>query len=190
MNRLFERLAEHAPDFFRKRQVTRLCRGAAAAFSRPVPIFRGLRSRECLEVFAEFVSGCVEDSWRRGSDLESIQVRLFQFCRDLGEKVRKISRISRIEEAMMVGRILYRWLEIDLDFSDSGEILIRRCFFSRYFSPQVCRVMSAMDRGLLAGLTAGGNLVFHQRMTDGYPDCRACLVFSSIASSAEENGKP
>lgn len=189
MNRLLERLAECAPDFFRKRQVTRLCRGAAAAFSRPVPVFRGLRSRESLAVFAEFVSGCVEDSRRRGSDLESIQGRLFRFSRDLGSKIRKISRISRNEDAMTVGRILYRWLEIDLDFSDGGEILIRRCFFSRYFSPQACRVMSAMDRGLMAGLTAGGNLVFHQRMTDGYPDCRACLVFTPIASPAEGDGK-
>lgn len=190
MNRRLEGLAGHTPDFFRKWQVVKLCRGAAAAFSRPAPLFRGLRSRECLTVFAEFVSGCVEDSRRNGSDLESIQVRLFQFSRDLGRKVRKISRVSRIGEAMAVGRILYRWLEIDLDFSGSGEILIRRCFFSRHFSPQVCRVMSAMDRGLMAGLTAGGNLVFHQRMTDGYPDCRACLVFAPIAPSAEGNGKP
>lgn len=176
MNRLLERLAEHAPDFFRRRQIARLCRGAAEAFLRPAPSFRGLRARSCLQVFAEFVSSCVEDAETRGDDLESIQSRLFQFSFHLGAKLRRRMRISGNREAMRTIRILYRWLEIDFEFADTGAVTIRRCFFDRIFSPLDCRVLSSMDRGILAGMTAGGELTFFQKITEGHPYCGARFV--------------
>ena len=65
-----------------------------------------------------------------------------------------------------------------------GEITISRCYFSSFYSPEVCRVMSAMDRGLLAGLAGGGELVFIQRITEGQPCCRARFALAGSPSSA------
>jgi hypothetical protein len=39
----------------------------------------------------------------------------------------------------------------------------------------VCALVSALDRGLLAGLTCGGELEFRQRITEGADSCRACV---------------
>jgi hypothetical protein len=74
---------------------------------------------------------------------------------------------------MTLGRFLYGILDIDLEGSDNGEITVRRCYFSSFYSPQVCQIMSAMDRGLLAGLSGTGELVFSQRITEGPTCCRA-----------------
>jgi len=46
--------------------------------------------------------------------------------------------------------------------------------------PQVCRLVSALDRGLMAGLARGGELSFRQRITEGAtaagPAWKACAV--------------
>ncbi len=89
---------------------------------------------------------------------------------------------------MALGRSLYDILDIDFDGSDSGsgsgEITISRCYFSSFYSPEVCQVMSAMDRGLLAGLAGGGELVFIERITEGQPCCRARFTLAGSPSSA------
>ena len=51
-------------------------------------------------------------------------------------------------------------------------VTIRRCFFAAHYPPEVCRFMSAMDEGIVAGL-CGGRLVFSQRLTEGADCCRA-----------------
>jgi hypothetical protein len=49
------------------------------------------------------------------------------------------------------------------------------CRFATTYSPDVCRVMSASDAGLLAGLTGGGRLTFTERISAGAPACIATL---------------
>jgi hypothetical protein len=66
-------------------------------------------------------------------------------------------------------------LDIDFQGDEKGEVLISHCSLSRYYSPDTCRVMSAMDRGLLAGLSGGKQLVFSARITEGQACCRAYL---------------
>ena len=62
-----------------------------------------------------------------------------------------------------------------LDQNERGlcrnEFAIRRCFFSGFYSPEVCRLISSLDEGLAAGLT-GGKLCFVQRITDGGSCCK------------------
>ena len=45
--------------------------------------------------------------------------------------------------------------------------------------------MSAMDRGLLAGLAGGGDLIFSQRITEGYTCCRARFAVAGHPFSAQ-----
>lgn len=50
---------------------------------------------------------------------------------------------------------------------------IPHCSFSSAYSPETCRVMSAMDAGIISGILGGGRLEFFQRKTEGCPCCRA-----------------
>jgi hypothetical protein len=79
---------------------------------------------------------------------------------------------------MDIGRVLYRILDIDLQGDARGEVVISRCYFSRFYSAEVCRLMSAMDRGLFAGLSNGGELTFSSRITQGQPCCRAHFTWA------------
>ena len=80
---------------------------------------------------------------------------------------------------MDIGRVLYRILDIDLQGDARGEVVISRCYFSRFYSGEVCRLMSAMDRGLFAGLSNGGELTFSSRITEGQPCCRAHFAWAA-----------
>jgi hypothetical protein len=74
---------------------------------------------------------------------------------------------------MAAARLIYRQLGIDFRGSAGGQIIIRRCFFAALYAPRVCALVSALDRGLLAGLARGGELRFEQRLTEGACCCRA-----------------
>ena len=75
---------------------------------------------------------------------------------------------------MALSRVLYRLLDIEFQ-GEEGDIVISRCSFSRFYSGPICQVMSAMDRGLFAGLSNGKQLVFTARITEGQAQCRAHL---------------
>ncbi len=91
----------------------------------------------------------------------------------LGQMHGQMLRVRTIEEVMAMGRILYRILGIEFQGNAQGGVVISHCYFSRFYSGQVCRIMSAMDQGLFAGLSGGGQLVFTSRITEGQPCCRA-----------------
>jgi choline dehydrogenase-like flavoprotein len=81
--------------------------------------------------------------------------------------------------------VLYRGLGIDLKGSADGQIIIRRCFFARFYTPRVCALVSALDQGLMAGLAGGGELDFTQRLTEG-----ACCCRARFERSGTRSGKP
>jgi hypothetical protein len=76
-----------------------------------------------------------------------------------------------------MSELVYKIIRIDLQGGPEGHILIRKCFFSHYYSYEVCRVISSLDEGLLAGISGGGRLKFDQRITEGHDCCRARLLF-------------
>ena len=77
---------------------------------------------------------------------------------------------------MAAARLIYRGLGIDFKGSAEGRVVIRRCAFATIYTPRVCALVSALDRGLLAGLTGGGVLEFRQRFTEGADSCQACFT--------------
>jgi predicted ArsR family transcriptional regulator len=79
------------------------------------------------------------------------------------------------EEALRALELLYRQLSISLKAGGDGALEVSHCFFSPFYSSDACRVMSAMDEGIVAGLTGGCELCFEARITDGAPRCVASL---------------
>jgi hypothetical protein len=106
-------------------------------------------------------------------DVVEIRRRLYEGAYRMGEGLRRAFRVTNTADAMAAARVLYRALGIDLRATTSGEITIHRCFFSQYYSGPVCQVIAALDEGLFAGLSGGGQLAFTRRITEGHGCCTA-----------------
>jgi hypothetical protein len=163
------------PFGLRRRALEQLFARTAAAFGTPVPPPRTRGARGRLLEYATFTRSRAEEALRRGDDLAALDRRLHRAAYGLGASYRHRLGVRSISGAMAAARLIYRNLGIDFRGSPDGEVIIRRCGFARTYTPQVCRLISALDRGLMAGLACGGELQFHQRITEGADSCRACL---------------
>ena len=163
----------YTPTWLKKRQLAELFACTAAAFDAVAPATAGLSFDECLVEYARFTAEQAEAAIRRGGDAEALRDRLYRNAYQLGCRVRKRLRVSTTEEAMSATRLLYHTLRIELRGPVGGDIEVGRCFFSRFYSIRVCQVVSALDAGVVAGLSDGGRLTFYQRITEGCDRCRA-----------------
>jgi choline dehydrogenase-like flavoprotein len=166
----------YVPATVRRRELADLFERTAAAFGQPVSPTRGRSVRRRLREFARATRDWAGAALAKGEDLEGIDARLFSSALHLGRVYRARLGIANLADALAAARAIYRGLGIDLKGDPrSGSLVIRRCMFSTCYSARVCGVMSALDRGLLAGLTGGEELAFSQRITEGHPSCRADL---------------
>lgn len=174
MNLLGRFAQVYVPPPVRWRLLSRLFKQTAAAFGSPscAPPPRRATSDEILSAFANYTShAAVEPS----PSPETVQ-RLFEVTRGDGAFLRHALGVTSTRDVMAVARLVYRALGIEFAGDTRGDIMINRCYFSTVYSPDVCRVMSALDAGLLAGLSGGGQLAFSQRITEGFTCCRARLI--------------
>jgi hypothetical protein len=169
------------PFGIRRRALEQLFARTAAAFGTPVPLPRTRGTSGGLLEYARFTRAQAEEALERGEDLAALDRRLHRAAYGLGASYRLKLGVRSISGAMAAARLIYRNLGIDFQGSPDGDVIIRRCGFARTYTPQVCRLISALDRGLMAGLARGGELRFRQRITEGADSCRACLEGASCA---------
>ena len=169
------------PFGIRRRALEQLFARTAAAFGTPVPPPRTRGTNGRLAEYARFTRAQAEEALRRGEDLAALDRRLHRAAYGLGASYRVRLGVRSISGAMAAARLIYRNLGIDFHGTADGEVIIRQCGFARTYTPQVCRLVSALDRGLMAGLARGGELSFRQRITEGADSCRACLGSASCA---------
>jgi hypothetical protein len=173
---LIMRIAEwRMPVFVKKRELKKLFRLTASALGLECPSLNGLSFDRCLAEYARFTKTAVERAIDRGEDMPQIQDRLFQQANRYGLFLRRRLGVAKPGETMRAGKILYRAIGIDFQGTDQGTIEINACFFSGHYSPPVCRVVSSLDAGIMAGLSGGGALTFTRRITEGFPSCKARL---------------
>ena len=156
------------PPVVRRRVLGGLFARTAAAFGQPMPSVRGLSAEQTLHAFAEFTA--------TATDTPQLARRLYEVTVGPGRWLRRAFGVTSTQDVMDAAQVVYRLLGIDFDGDQRGEITIGACFFSRVYPPEACRVMSALDAGLLAGLSGGRRLEFAQRITDGYTCCLARLT--------------
>ena len=161
------------PNTIKHRKLCTLFSLTANAFSYPMPVLDSLPYGKILDLYATFTRDAVEDAERRGKEFVSIRQRLFDGARAMGSDVRKELKISTFSEAMIAARVIYRSIGIDFRADPLGNAIIPKCFFSTTYSESVCRLISALDEGLIAGLSGNGRLSFSQRITEGFPCCTA-----------------
>jgi hypothetical protein len=151
------------------RVLSALADATARAAGVPAPRLRGSGEIQC-EQYALFSRACVTEALARGTAGELTHA-LRGEAWALGDRLRALAGIATVTEGLAVAARLYALIGIEFQADPDGRIHVSRCCFSRFYSPTVCGVMSAMDEGVLAGLTGEGRLSFTRRITEGHPAC-------------------
>ncbi|MCL5257569.1 MAG: hypothetical protein M1319_07215 [Chloroflexi bacterium] len=176
MSLLLGILGIYVPPTLKRRNLAELFACTASAFGVEHPPLAGLTHTQILREYAMFTSREAEKAVASGEDIDYIKERLHANAYQLGSRLRRIVNIRTMADVMAMARVLYKVLDIDFRGSPDGAIEIGPCYFSKFYSGEVCHVMSAVDEGVLAGLSGGGWLLFSQRITEGSKCCRAAFV--------------
>jgi hypothetical protein len=154
----------------RKQGLRSLFRLTAEAFGQEPPDLRGLSCGEILRSYTRFTRAAAERSLAAGT-APAVREALRERSMRLGRDIRsRLPVRGRADEAAAL-RVLYRMLDIELAVDARGNVTVRHCSLAALYTPEVCRFMSAMDEGIVAGL-GNGRLVFTERLTEGTDRCR------------------
>jgi hypothetical protein len=177
------RIAElYVPKWVARSAVRRLFGATGAAFGRDPVALNGLDHRALLERYASFTATSAEAALADQEDLDALSRRLWDAANVLGRSVRRGFGVRTREDALRAARVVYRMIGIDLRADPHGDVVVDRCSFAAWYSPQVCGAMSSLDAGMIAGLTGGGRLTFTERITEGSPQCLARISWHGVAS--------
>jgi hypothetical protein len=165
----------HIPGWVARSALVRLFDATASAFGRDPGDLHGLTHGELIQRYAAFTTGCAEQALADPSEADAIIRRMWSNAYVLGESLRRRLGVRTRLEALRAARVAYRMLAIDLRADQQGSVVVDRCAFAAWYSPRVCRLMSSLDAGLIAGLTRGGRLRFSERITEGRPQCLAAI---------------
>ncbi len=160
------------PQFIKKKKLKELFRLTADAFQSKMPELVGLSFDECLSKYALFTKEQAESYLQRGRPIEEVKDRLYQNSNIFGQNLNKSLHIRTWKEVSEALKVIYKIIGIELQYGNHGEIIIKECFFSKYYSDEVCKLISSLDEGLAFGLSGGGRLCFSQRITEGSSCCK------------------
>lgn len=164
---------KYTPSIIKRLQIQILLCATARAFDRPGKMVCHLSADRALAAYAAYTRDCVETRAVAGK-------RIYQSAYRLGRLVRRISGFTESADLERLVFYLYSNIGIRVTGQLPGEIVIPACYFSSLYTPRLCRIMSLMDWGIIAGICGGGKLVFTQRLTQGCGSCRACLIRKGV----------
>ena len=183
----------YIPEFIKNKKLDDLFRITAAAFECETPVLKGLPFAERLREYAVFTKGQAERylNWEgspeeRKRRIDAVEEKLYQYSFLLGQDLRKSLHIMTQEQTFEALGIIYKMIGIDFHIGGPAgsescgpdEFTVKECFFSRYYSAEVCGLISSLDRGLAAGLIGRSRLDFTQRITEGCGCCSGFLTFN------------
>ncbi|HEX6580929.1 MAG TPA: hypothetical protein VF195_08665 [Actinomycetota bacterium] len=166
----------HLPALVRRAILRELISAIARAFERPCPPTSGLSSEELLACAIDASHRWSEDALAGAADRSEVEERLFSEAFALGRRAKRRLRIGTEEEGLSAAGVIYEAIGVELRAGGAGAIVIPRCAFARVYGPAACELMSAMDSGLIAGLTGAAGLRFTERLTEGASACRAIVL--------------
>lgn len=183
----------YLPEFLKRQQLLELhWRSVAALGCVPCTDAAYVRAesyQKMLAMYAAFTNERAQTALDGGADTEVLSNRLRREAEKMGRSLRQRLRIRRPGEFRTALRLIYRALGIDLQISAQGEVKICSCYFSGFYSAPVCRLMSALDDGLVQGLSGGGRLRFTRRLTEGASCCRAVVEWPKNSESSPPSRK-
>jgi hypothetical protein len=140
------------------------------------PSFGRISGNDLLPAYAAFSRIQSEFVARQGGDVDAVRRDLWRSTHRAGTWLRFVLGVRSTADAMVVARVIYRVIGIDLWGSSTGDVVVARCSLAPTYSPEVCTMMSSLDAGLFAGLTGGRRLTFTRRISEGAPACAAILT--------------
>ncbi|HER24834.1 MAG TPA: hypothetical protein ENO17_07300 [Candidatus Atribacteria bacterium] len=168
----------YLPAFYRKRKTAELFRVTAKTFGvKPAAVLPAESESPdaLLERYAEFSKNQVQVILKNKRLVEGVKAGLFAGAREMGVSLRNELNLKNDRDFHIATRLIYKALKIDLEFGQNGEIVIKKCFFSGFYSEEICSLISSLDSGLIAGLSGGLKMSFYQRITEGCSCCRAVI---------------
>lgn len=150
-----------------------LMRQTAKAFGVDSPKTARCSTPELLKAYAQFTAKEAMQAIQHGDKLETLHQKLYQMTYTLGSRLRRLLNPKDEKECFSVITLLYRNIGIQICEESPGTVCVRKCYFSGFYTPEICSVISAIDQGIFAGIYQGGKLTFHERITEGCDVCRA-----------------
>jgi hypothetical protein len=148
----------------------------ARGFKAEPPDLNNFSYQETLRFYAKFTAVQARRVLRASRSITATRKRLSNLAWEYGRDLRQQFGVKTMPEALRLGKLLYRLIGIELQAPDPGHLAITRCFFREYYTPDICRLMSALDEGVLTGLSGCKTLKFTRRLTEGHLQCRAQLL--------------
>jgi hypothetical protein len=168
-------LERRTPCWLKRRLLDDLTRMTAEALGGSPPRWSTRAFDSRLQQYAAFSAGAA-GRILAGGDQAAIEVArtcLRTSAADLGSSLRRRLGLRREDDVARALTLLYRHIGIDFRPAGPSEVEVTRCAFARVYDERVCRLMSALDEGVAAGLSAGWRLRFSERLTAGASCCRA-----------------
>ena len=157
-------------SLFRRVELQLLMNLTARAINQPSKRLWTQSNAKALLAYAEYTSTHL----RTGVDKPLLQ-RMNSEAYRMGRMLRRLFIVRNRASAERLIIALYRNIGISLSFADSQRLCFHRCHFSSYYTPAVCAAASALDDGIIRGLTgqSTSHLCFTQRISDGCSCCEA-----------------
>lgn len=153
---------------FRRIELQLLMRLTARALGTKPRRLWSLSADQALLAYAEFT----RDHLRQGADDRMLR-RMNDEAYRMGCFLRRFFRPKSQSDTERLIAALYQNIGIDVKAHIPGQICFRSCLFSQYYTPAICLAASALDNGIIRGLSGCGHLTFRQRITEGHPCCLA-----------------
>ncbi len=164
-------------SLFRRIELQQLMNLTARAFGQPSKSIWMLRPDEALRVYAEYTRDFLQG---KAADAPLLK-RMNEEAYRMGRRLRRIFRLKTPDDVERFTILLYKNIGIQLEGHIPGRLCFRRCFFSQYYTPAQCLAASALDDGIIRGLSGSGRLSFQQRITEG---CACCLAMVDEISNS------
>ncbi|MCD7709395.1 MAG: hypothetical protein LUI02_05925 [Clostridiales bacterium] len=168
-----------------------LMRRTAKDFGIAAPRTAGLSAPELLRAYAQFTSDAAARSISGGDDLRALRRRLYLMAYRLGRTLCRWLRPRDERDCLAIITLLYRNIGIAIGEDKPGKFIVKKCYFSGFYTPGTCAVISAIDKGIFAGIYRGGKLRFLSRITEGDRECRADFAKLKVTykKERERSGK-
>ena len=162
------------PAWVRKAEAVVMMGVFAEAFDVEPPSLGSLSADDALLAYRRFTAACMQEALVDERVAACYRERLGSGAMRLGLGVRKALGL-RPDQALMVAKVVYRGIGIELSGSIPGRLTFGPCSFAQCYTPGCCWLMSSFDEGFMRGLSgrADARLEFSCRLTDGSPCCQA-----------------
>jgi hypothetical protein len=178
MNLLIWASKIYIPTSIKNAKLKELARITAEAFGSAAPELRASSYVANLREYALFTQNAAEKATAEKQNIEAIKIRLYDEAYQIGLEIRAALKPKSPNDISSLISLIYQILHINFKVNIRGETIINKCFFSEYYSRETCLLISALDKGMVAGISNGWQLDFAQRITEGFDCCRGSLKIS------------